>query len=351
MSTTSKWIAVIMTFSALTVFPAAVFAESHWQASPVITHTEVDYSTMIIYVFGSDFGNRTPILKLGDTQLVVLNWRAGQIAAQLPLDIAPGSYNLTLFSTFHHHNKMLEASLSVAIGNEGLQREPGPQGPMGLTGPAGPQGPAGPAGPIGLTGAAGAQGPTGISGAVGSIGPQGPQGLIGLTGPAGPQGAAGPAGPVGPIGPQGLIGLTGPVGPQGAAGPPGPIGLMGAAGAQGAVGPPGPVGPIGLTGPAGPQGPEGPQGPAGTGGSVDPTKFHSVKCANRTSCSCPAGEVLISGGAQCPQEGGVTPFLLWSNPAPTPTAILWQASCGGLDTVNGGIIQGLPSITIICLSR
>jgi hypothetical protein len=62
-------------------------------------------------VFGSDFGNRTPILKLGDTQLVVLNWRTGQIAAQLPSDIAPGSYNLTLFSTFHHHNKMLEASL------------------------------------------------------------------------------------------------------------------------------------------------------------------------------------------------------------------------------------------------
>ena len=313
-----------MVLSALTLTPAIGSAQLHRQASPVITHSEVEYSTMTIYVFGSDFGNRTPILKLGDTQLVVLNWRADQIAAQLPSDIAPGSYNLTLFSTFHHHNKMLEASLSVAIGGEGLQGAPGPQGPMGLTGPAGPQGPAGPAGPIGLTGAAGAQGSAGVSGAVGSIGPQGP---------------------------QGPIGLTGAVGPQGAAGPPGPIGLMGAVGAQGAVGPPGPVGPIGLTGPAGPQGPEGPQGPAGTGGSVDPTKFHSVKCTNRTSCSCPAGEVLISGGAQCPQEGGVTPFLLWSNPAPTPTAILWQASCGGFDTVNGGIIQGLPSITIICLSR
>jgi hypothetical protein len=142
----NKWIAFVMVLAALTLTPAIVSAQLHRQASPVITHTEVDYSTMIIYVFGSDFGNRTPILKLGDTQLVVLNWRTGQIAAQLPSDIAPGSYNLTLFSTFHHHNKMLEASLSVAIGGEGLQVELGPQGPMGLTGPAGPQGPAGPKG-------------------------------------------------------------------------------------------------------------------------------------------------------------------------------------------------------------
>lgn len=277
----NKWIAFIMVLSALTVTPATVFAE-YDRPAPVITHTAVDYSSMTIYVYGSDFGTRKPIVKLGDTQLVPLSWHPEWITAQLPSDIVPGSYSLTLFCTFRHHHKMIEASLSVAIGAEGPQGEPGSQGPAGLTGPAGPQGPAGPPGPIGLAGAVGAQGPAGAPGPVGPIGPQGPQGLIGPTGPAGPQG---------------------------------------------------------------------PAGPTGTGGSVDPTKFHSVKCTNRTSCGCPAGEVLISGGAQCPLEGS-TPSLVSSYPAPTPTATLWLASCGGFDNVNGGFIMGSPSnITIICLSR
>jgi hypothetical protein len=245
-----KWLAFIMVLLALTVTPATVFAQ-YDRPSPVITHTEIDYSTMTIYVYGSDFGTRKPILKLGDIQLVVLNWRAGQIAAQLPSDLAPGSYSLTLFSTFHHHNKMLEASLSVAIGGEGLQGEPGPQGPMGLTGPAGPQGPAGPPGPIGLTGAAGAQGPA---------------------------------------------------------------------------------------------------GPAGTGGSNDPTKFHSVICSKQSYCSCPAGQILVSGGAQCPLEGS-TPFLLSSYPAPATPPNMWIASCGGFNSADGSFNTGLPSsIFIICLS-
>jgi len=292
MGATSKWMAFVMVLSALTVTPATVFAGSgptdlpnpNYMESPVITYTEINYSNMILYVYGSDFGNKKPIVKLGDIQLLVLNWGRGQITAQLPLDVAPGSYSLTLFCNFRHHNKMLEASLSVAIGAEGPQGDPGPQGPMGLAGPAGPQGPAG------------------------QMGPQGPAGQIGPQGPAG-QGPQGPAGQMGPQGPQG---------------------------------------PIGLTGPAGPEGPVGPQGPAGTGGSVDPTKFHPIVCYNQTSCSCPYGEVLISGGATCPSEGS-TPFLLKSTPDLLGTK--WKASCGGVDTINGGVIMGgIPSnITIICL--
>jgi hypothetical protein len=241
MSTASKWTAFVMVFSVLTVPPATVFANSWCTESPVITRAEIDYSKMTMVVYGSDFGDRKPMVKLGNTQLVVLNWRQGQIAAQLPLDIVPGSYGLTVFCTFRHQNKMLEASLSVAIGAEGPQGDPGPPGPMGLTGPPGPQG------------------------------------------------------PVGPIGPEG---------------------------------------------------PQGPAGPGGTGGSFDPAKLHSVTCTNRTSCGCPSGEVLISGGAKCPTEGGVTPFLVRSEPS-TPTAILWQAVCGG---VNGPYNVAPSSITIICLS-
>ena len=176
MRTTGKWIALVMVLSALTVIPATVSADSDHPGTPVIAHTEVDYSSMILYVYGSDFGNRKPIIKLGNTQLVVLNWQSGQVAAQLPLDIAPGSYNLSLFSIFHHHNRMFETSLSVAIGVEGPQGEPGPQGPMGLTGPAGPAGPQGPIGFTGPAGPAGPQGPTGPTGPTGQIGPQGQTG-------------------------------------------------------------------------------------------------------------------------------------------------------------------------------
>jgi len=312
MRTTGKRIAfVIVLLSALTVIPATVFADSGssdvanlgYIETPRITHTEIDYSTMTLYVYGNNFGHKKPIVKLGNTEIVVLNWNQAQIAGQLPLDIAPGSYRLTLFSNFRHYNKMLEAYLSVAVGVEGPPGDPGPQGPMGLTGPAGPQGPSGPAGLAGQTG---------------------PQGPTGLTGQAGPQGLSGPAGQPGPQGLQGPIGLTGQAGPQGPQGP---------------------------EGPQGPTGPAGPSGPGGTGGSIDPTKFHSVKCTNRTSCSCPTGEILISGGASCPLEG-TTPFLVYSYPAPTPMATMWLASCGGIDTVNGIFNLGLPSsITITCLSR
>ena len=282
MSMTSKWIAFMMVVLALTVTPAIVFAQ-HDGESPAITYTTIDYSTMILYVHGSDFGTRKPIVKLGDTQLAVLSWHPEKIAAQIPSNIVQGSYSLTLFCTFRHHHKMIEASLSVAVGAEGPQGEPGPQGPMGLTGPTGPQG------------------------------------LIGLTGPAGPQGPAGTPGP---------IGLTGPAGAQGLAGPTGPIG---------------PQGPIGLTGPAGLQGPA---GPASTGASFDPTKLHIIRCGGQSSCSCPSGETLISGGAQCPLEGS-TPFLLSSYPAPATKPTSWIASCGGPNNPFGTYPS---SIFIICLS-
>jgi len=245
-----------MVFWALMVTPATVFAD-HDTSVPVITHTEVDYSSMKIYVYGSGFGTRKPIVKLGDTQLVPLSWQEEVISAQLPLDIVPGSYSLTLFCTLRHHHKMAEASLSVAIGGEGSQGEPGPQGPAG------------------------------------------PQGPIGLTGPAGPQG---------PVGPQGPIGLTGPAGPQG------------------------------------PEGPQGPPGPAGTSSSSSPAKFHSVQCFKQNTCACAAGEVLISGGGQCPTEGGVTPFIVSSFPSSTTT---WKVNCGGKD---GPYNVAPSSITIICLT-
>lgn len=337
----NKWIATIIMLSALMVTPAIVLAQYN-RSSPVITHAEIDYSTMTIYVYGSDFGTRKPTMMLGDTQLTLLSWQPEWVSAQLPSGIDPGSYNLTLFCTSRHHHRTTEASLSVAIEVDSQQGQLGPAGPMGLTGPAGPQGPAGPPGPAGPMGPQGPQGPIGLTG---PAGPEGPQGPIGLSGPVG---NPGPAGPIGPQGPQGPIGLTGPAGPQGPQGPEGPQGPAGNAGPAGQIGPQGLQGPIGLTGPAGAQGPagpqgeQGPQGPAGPAGSFDPSKLRTVTCNNNSFvCSCKTGETLISGGARCFSEGADL-FLMHSY---LSSPGQWSASCGGPES------SGAPrSITIICLS-
>ena len=99
----NRWITFIMVLSALALTPATGFAQYN-SDSPVITHTEIDYSTLTIYVYGNDFGTGKPIIKLGDVQLVVLSWHPKLVTAQLPSDIVQGSYNLTLFCTFRHHH-------------------------------------------------------------------------------------------------------------------------------------------------------------------------------------------------------------------------------------------------------
>ena len=106
----------------------------------------------------------------------------------------------------------------------------------------------------------------------------------------------------GPVGPQGETGVTGP---QGAAGPRGTEGPQGETGSQGARGPAGPAGPTGPTGPTGPVGPQGPQGDPGPSGSqlVTGTPVTSAPATPRqtlttATATCPAGTVLLGGGAQ-----------------------------------------------------
>jgi hypothetical protein len=219
---------------------------------------------MTLSVYGGDFGNRKPVVKLGDTELDVLSWHPAEVLAQLPLNIAPGSYRLTLHGNMHHH-KFPDASFSVTIGAEGPPGEPGPQGPTGPAGSTGPQG------------------------------PEGPQGPVGATGSQGPQGPAGPAGPQGPEGPQG------------------------------------------------------PAGPPAKGGSIDSSKLYIFRCSNRATCSCPTGETLISGGAQCSSTEGSYPLLLYSYPANILGVPTWQAQCGGFD--SGGMLRSErpSSISIVCL--
>jgi hypothetical protein len=78
------------------VTPAVVFGDISIPGLPVITHTEIDYANMVIYVDGHHFGGQKGTLKLGDTPLVVQNWVPEEIIAQLPSEIVPGNYLLTV---------------------------------------------------------------------------------------------------------------------------------------------------------------------------------------------------------------------------------------------------------------
>jgi hypothetical protein len=158
--------------------------------------------------------------------------------------------------------------------------------------------------PSGNTSPPGPRGATGPVGPEGDPGPQGPHGHTGATGPAGPKGPKGDPGPVGPKG------NAGPRGPEGDTGPAGPEGRNGAKGDTGATGH------AGLTGPIGPRGLEGPPGPQGEPGKLTASQIVAGSPASRDRAQpgdstpssvavCPAGTVLLGGGAFTTGKGAV----------------------------------------------
>ncbi|AFL90474.1 IPT/TIG domain-containing protein,collagen triple helix repeat protein [Terriglobus roseus DSM 18391] len=228
---------------------------------PAITSVSENASGTQIVIAGFGFGNKPHGVTIGGTKLTVTAETSSSITAQLPVNIAPGSYLLTVVG----QNSFLPLFFAVTLGTQGVQGATGPAGLPGLPGPAGPAGVPGRAGLTGATGPVGPAGATGLTGAAGPVGPAGAAGPIGLTGATGP---VGPAGATGPVGPAGAAGTTGPVGPAGAAGPIGLTGLAGPQGATGATGPIGLTGPQGTAGVIGPAGPSGPTGPQGTAGPL-----------------------------------------------------------------------------------
>jgi hypothetical protein len=136
-------------------------------------------------------------------------------------------------------------------------------------------------------------------------------------------------GATGPTGPSGSIGATGPTGPTGAQGP---------------AGPPGPAGPAGAPGPAGQTGPPGPAGPAGPPGAGGPAgNFSTMRCDTNVTgsltCACPAGAVMVSGGAECPSAAyalGISapcdPVLRPGECAVGSEDTTWIASCTNTST-------------------
>jgi Collagen triple helix repeat (20 copies) len=142
------------------------------------------------------------------------------------------------------------------------------------------------------------------------------------------QGQPGPPGPAGPPGAQGQAGPAGPVGPVG---PPGP---------QGAVGPMGPVGPVG---------PVGPQGPAGVSGYEIVRVDHAVPGGAflRDAVLCPAGKVVLDGGAQVVNEGNANFHTVVQESAPRAIGNPGQAAWLVAVQNNDGV-QHVVGIFAVC---
>ncbi|NVL90608.1 MAG: collagen-like protein [Desulfobacterales bacterium] len=133
-----------------------------------------------IYIYGLNFGDNPPNVKLDDTALEVVSSGDTYINARLPNAVEPGTYRLDIARNgfqFQHPKK--SDAFDVTIG------------------------------------AVGPQGPKGDKGDKGDPGEQGPQGLIGPQGPQGDKGDTGEPGPVGPQGPQGDKGDKGDPGDPG----------------------------------------------------------------------------------------------------------------------------------------
>jgi len=258
------WLVSILTILLFSISSTNAYALKRTKITSAMTDEDLEN----IYIYGINFGDN-PQVTLENVLLTVNSAASsdGYIEAQLPGDIEPGTYRLTVTRRGKPRRGSKRDIIDVTIGAAGPVGPQGPQGEPGLQGPPGGDGAPGQQGPQGEPGPQG-EGPQGIPGedglncwdlnanqqcdpetedlnddsvcdaldCQGEPGPIGPQGAQGEPGDQGPQGEQGPDGPVGPQGPKGDTGDIGPRGPQGLQGERGLEGEQGPQGEQGAQG-------------------------------------------------------------------------------------------------------------------
>lgn len=109
---------------------------------PVIVSVESNFETNQITLVGQRFGNAEPAVTLDGTALTVVGYTPTNVVAGLPVNLQPGSYQLSL----KNKSDGLAGAFPLTLGAVG---EKGAQGPQGVQGAAGPQGQQGPQGPQG----------------------------------------------------------------------------------------------------------------------------------------------------------------------------------------------------------
>src|SRR5690348_10714523 len=88
-------------YHALLLLAATGFQLAHTSTAPKVFSTVVDYSTNQIQVAGLDFdpSGVAPSVTLGTTTLTLVSFSPGQITANLPAGLAPGTYRLTIINS------------------------------------------------------------------------------------------------------------------------------------------------------------------------------------------------------------------------------------------------------------
>ncbi len=120
--------------------------------TPTFTNATINYSVSpnLLTITGNFFSKSggAPTVVVNGQTLTLVSWTNTTIVAKLPLNLNPGTYELTVTNS-----QLNSAVLDLAYGAIG------PQGPMGLQGVMGPQGTQGPQGIQGLQGPQGPPGP------------------------------------------------------------------------------------------------------------------------------------------------------------------------------------------------
>ena len=113
---------------------------------PTIVSTDANFQTNQITIAGSNFGTPKPSVTLDGHAVTVVAHTPTTAVVDMPSNLAPGAYLLTL----KNMSDGLTVSFDITLGVVGPQ---GPQGPQGSQGPQGPQGAQGPQGQQGPQGA------------------------------------------------------------------------------------------------------------------------------------------------------------------------------------------------------
>jgi len=82
-------------------------------AQPVIASATVDAGRHIMVVSGWHFGGGSPVVALGDRLLRVQSHSDNEVAVEIPADLAPGSYRLTI--TITGSSKQRSEPFSAAV--------------------------------------------------------------------------------------------------------------------------------------------------------------------------------------------------------------------------------------------
>ena len=95
-----QMLSALLVFSLTSLANAGLAASiQHATRPPMITSVTVDADRRIMVVSGWHFGKRSAVVALGDRVLRVKSHSDNELVVELPTEVSPGSYRLTITVT------------------------------------------------------------------------------------------------------------------------------------------------------------------------------------------------------------------------------------------------------------